>query len=64
MEDLGETSDGTTGALTAPEGAVVGTRLQRLGDYRILQEIGRGGMGVVCEEEAIQVRSGADLPED
>jgi serine/threonine protein kinase/WD40 repeat protein len=50
IEHLKPATD-VTGAFESVPASAGGTRLERLGDYRIVREVGRGGMGVVYEAE-------------
>ncbi len=51
IDDLKPASGDVTGNFDASSVVVRGTRLERLGDFRVLREAGRGGMGVVYEAE-------------
>jgi serine/threonine-protein kinase len=49
MERLKPAPGDVTGSFLGEDGAVLGQVPERLGEFRILREVGRGGMGIVYE---------------
>src|SRR5262249_27436634 len=55
MENIALADESLHGAARANEGCQASAPLQQLGDFRLIREIGRGGMGVVYEAEQVSL---------
>jgi WD40 repeat protein/serine/threonine protein kinase len=55
MENIALADDSPAPELPGPGAATVPGPLQQLGDFRLIREVGRGGMGVVYEAEQVSL---------
>jgi WD40 repeat protein len=55
MENIALADESLEGQATARPTPIPSPRLERLGDFRIIREVGRGGMGIVFEAEQVSL---------